>query len=171
MDNDTARNIQPSSGASATRFTPFSSLPEPARSRRQKFFDRAQASLAEDFSGISAGGVLAEGLFPIIISGVSVEPIVDAANAFRTSLAREQWSDVTFDIDDRAWRSWHNMHTYLMRHGLLLDELGPAQRSAALRLIESSSSAAGYESARNVMKLNEHAGEITGRPEDYREWY
>jgi len=21
------------------------------------------------------------------------------------------------------------------------------------------------------MKLNEHAGEITGRPEDYREWY
>ena len=171
MDNNTARNFRPSSGASATRFTPFSSLPEPARSRRQKFFDRAQASLAEDFSGISAGGVLAEGLFPIIISGVSVEPIVDAANAFRTSLTREQCSDVTFDIDDRAWRSWHNMHTFLMRHGSLLDELGPEQRSAALRLIEASSSAAGYESARNVMKLNEHAGEITGRPEDYREWY
>ena len=63
------------------------------------------------------------------------------------------------------------MHTYLMRHGLLLDELGPAQHSAALSLIESSSSAAGYESARKVIKLNEHAGETTGRPEDYREWY
>ena len=171
MDNETARNIRPSRGASATRFTPFSSLPEPARSRRQQFFDRAQASLAEDFSGISAGGVLAEGLFPIMKSGVSVQPIVEAANAFRTSLTKEQRSDVNFDIDDRAWRAWHNMHTFMLRHGLLLDDLDPEQRSAALRLIEASSSAAGYESARNVMKLNEHAGEITGRPEDYREWY
>jgi len=171
MDNVAARKIRPSRGASATHLTPFSSLPEPARSRRQQFFDRAQASLAEEFSGISAGGVLVEGLFPITKSGVSVQPVVDAANAFRTSLTKEQWSTVNFDIDDRAWRAWHNMHTFMLRHGLLLDDLDPAQRSAALRLIEASSSAAGYESARNVMKLNEHAGEITGRPEDYREWY
>mgnify|MGYP002526984738 CR=1 FL=1 len=34
-------------------------------------------------------------------------------------------------------------------------------RAAALRLIEASSSAAGYRSARDIMKLNHHAGEIT----------
>ncbi len=171
MDNDTARNIRPSRGASATRFTPFSNLAEPARSRRQQAFDRAQASFAEDFTGITAGGVRADGLFPILKTGVSVHPVVDAANAFRASLTNEQRSDVNFAIDDRAWRSWHNMHIFLMRHGLLLHDLGPTQRGAALRLIEASSSAAGYDSARDIMRLNEHAGEITARPEEYGEWY
>ena len=31
-------------------------------------------------------------------------------------------------------------------------------------------SAAGYQSARDVMRLNEHALEITGKPEEYGEW-
>jgi hypothetical protein len=171
MDNDAAPKLRPSLGASATRFTDFTNFPEPARSRIGEAFDRAKASLAEDFTGITAVGVPAEGLFPIVKSGVSVDPVVEAANAFRAALTNEQWGDVTFDIDDRAWRSWHNMHIFLMRHGLLLDRLGPGPRSAALGLIEASSSAAGYESARNVMKLNEHAGEITGNTEEFSEWY
>ncbi len=171
MDNAAAPKLRPSLRASATRFTSISTFPEPARSLVQEAFDRAKASLAEDFTGITTGGVPAEGHFPIIKTGVSVEPIVDAANAFRTSLTNEQWSDVNFDIDDRAWRSWHNMHIFLMRHGLLLDDLDPTQRSTALSLIEASSSAAGYESARNIMKLNEHAGEITGNKEEFAEWY
>ena len=171
MDTATARNIRPSNGASATHLTPFASLPEPSRTRRQQFFDKAQTLLAEDFQGISSGGVLAQGLFPVVKTGVSVQPILDAANAFRAALTKQQWRDANFAIDDRAWRAWHNMHTFLIRHGLLLDELGPAQRGAAMKLVEASSSAAGYDSARNVMKLNEHAGEITGRPEDYSEWF
>jgi hypothetical protein len=171
MDNDTAPKLRPPVGASAKQFTSISTFPEPARSRVQEAFDKAKASLAEDFTGIAPGGGSAEGLFPTLKTGVSVEPIVAAANAFRASLTTEQWSAVTFDIDDRAWRSWHNMHIFLMRHGLLLDDLAPAQRGAALGLIEASSSAAGYESARNIMKLNEHAGEITGRMDEFAEWY
>ena len=31
-------------------------------------------------------------------------------------------------------------------------------------------SAAGYRTARDIMKLNEHALEITGKPEEYGEW-
>jgi hypothetical protein len=171
MDNDAAPKIRPSLGASAKRFTDFTSFPDPARSRIQEAFDRAKASLEEDFTGIAAGGVPAKGLFPITNTGVSVQPVVDAANAFRASLTNDQWRDVTFDIDDGAWRAWHNMHIFLMRHGLLLDELNAGQKRAALGLIEASSSAAGYESARDIMKLNEHAREITGSSEEFGEWY
>lgn len=32
-------------------------------------------------------------------------------------------------------------------------------------------SAAGYRSARDVMKLNGHAFEITGKPDEYGEWF
>ena len=171
MDNDIVRNIRPSGGASATHFTPFSEFPEPARSRRQKRFERIQARLAEDFTGITTAGIPADGLFPIASTGLSLEPVLEAANDFRATLTSEQWEEATFAVDDRAWRAWHNTHTFLMRHGLPLHTLGSAQRNAVLRLIEASSSAAGYESARDVMKLNEHAGEITGRPEDYSEWF
>ncbi len=58
-----------------------------------------------------------------------------------------------------------------MRHGLSLHELAPAQRQAALALVSSGLSGSGFETARNVMKLNEHACELTGLIEEYSEWY
>ena len=172
MDNDAAPKVRPSIEASATRFTDPSTFPQPARSVVEKVFNFAKATLADDFTGITADGVPADGLFPIVKTGVSTEPIIDAANAFRASLTAEQWGDTTFDIDDvKAWRSWHNMHFNLMRHGLMLGDLDPAPRSAALNLIEASSSAAGYECARDIMKLNEHAREVTDNAEEFGEWY
>ena len=38
-------------------------------------------------------------------------------------------------------------------------------------LLRESMSEAGYRSARDVMRLNEHALEITGKPEEYSEWF
>jgi hypothetical protein len=58
-----------------------------------------------------------------------------------------------------------------MRHGLGLHELAPAPREAALALVGSALSASGFETARSVMKLNEHACELTGLVEEYSEWY
>jgi hypothetical protein len=58
-----------------------------------------------------------------------------------------------------------------MRHGVCLDDLAPAQREAALALVAEALSADGFESARNVMRLNYTIGEITGSWEDYGEWY
>ena len=40
-----------------------------------------------------------------------------------------------------------------------------------LALLEASSSAAGYDLARDIMRLNEHAAEITGRLDEFGEWY
>jgi hypothetical protein len=56
-------------------------------------------------------------------------------------------------------------------NGLGLHELTAAQREAALALVSSALSASGFETARNVMKLNEHACELTGLTEEYSEWY
>ena len=171
MDDGAARQLRPSLGASATRFTPISAFPEPGRTVVQGAFDRAKKALAEEFTGITAGGAPVDGLFPVMRTGVSLAPVVEAAQAFKDTLTTAQRQEATFEIDDRAWRSWHNMHVFLMRHGLLLDDLEPAQRAAALRLIEASSSAAGYRNARDVMKLNHHAGEITDNMDEYGEWY
>ncbi|MDX1486272.1 MAG: DUF3500 domain-containing protein, partial [Alphaproteobacteria bacterium] len=123
MDSDTVRKIRPSRGASATHFTPFSDFPEPARSRRQKNFERIQACLAEEFRGITTAGVPVEGLFPVASTGLSLEPVLDAANDLRSALTNAQWAEASFAIDDRAWRAWHNMHTFLIRHGLPLHTL------------------------------------------------
>lgn len=58
-----------------------------------------------------------------------------------------------------------------MRHGVGLHELNNAQREAALALVSSALNTRGFETARDVMKLNEHACELTGLTEEYGEWY
>jgi hypothetical protein len=78
---------------------------------------------------------------------------------------------VCFAIDDVAWRKWSNIHPWLMRHGICLADLGLDQREAALCLLRETMSASGYQGARDIMKLNEHALEITGKAEEYGEWF
>jgi Protein of unknown function (DUF3500) len=43
-----------------------------------------------------------------------------------------------------------------------LDQMSPSQRDAARELLRVSLCVRGFETARNVMKLNEVLGEITG---------
>ena len=137
----------------------------------QRMLVRARESLAEDFRGITADGIVQPGLFPVHKTGVSPEPILRAARDFLATLDLRQQRLVSFDVRSDAWRSWSNVHPFLMRHGLGLHELAPAQRQAALALLSSVLSASGFETARNVMKLNEHACELTGLTEEYNEWY
>jgi hypothetical protein len=137
----------------------------------QRMLVRAKESLGEEFRGITADGIVRPGLFPVRRTGVSLEPVVRAARDFLATLDARQRRQVSFDIQSDAWRSWSNVHPFLMRHGLGLYELVPAQREAALALVSSALSTTGFETARNVMKLNEHACEITGLSEEYGEWY
>ena len=171
MDAIPSRKLRPAL-APADRFTDPATFPEPARSRVGNALSRSRKALAEEFKGITAGGkTLAPGLFPIFKTGVSVQPIIDAVRAFAALLTDEQRNAVSFDIDSKMWRSWHNMHMFLLRHGLLLRDLGEAQREAALNILRASLSAGGYENARDVMKLNEHAAEITARLDEFGEWF
>lgn len=158
--------------APASRYTPIAEFPEPARSIAQRVLARADAAQAQGFKGVTADGVLAASdLFPLFKTGVSVQPIVGAVRAFMSLLTDAQRKSVSFDIGSPLWRSWQNMHVFLFRHGLLLDELSEAQREAALNVLRATLSASGYEGARDVMRLNHHAGEITGRADEFGEWY
>jgi hypothetical protein len=133
--------------------------------------DRAKTGLAEPFRGIAINGEIVPGLFAINKTGVSLTPLLEAARSFLSALTAEQRKLVTFGIGDEAWRKWSNIHPWLMRHGICLANLDGHQREAALALMRETMSAAGYQSARDIMRLNEHALEITGKPEEYGEWF
>jgi Protein of unknown function (DUF3500) len=126
--------------------------------------------VAEPFVGITTDGALRPGLFPITTTGVSTRPIVEAADAFLAALDPTQRQTVTFPVDADEWRRWSNVHIYLMRHGLLLEDLDQRQRDAALDLLRASFSARGFDDARTVMRFNEVLADITGSRDEYGEW-
>ena len=139
--------------------------------RLQPFRERANSGLAEPFRGIAGGGKIAPGVFSIEKTGVSLAPVLEAARSFLATLTAEQRKAASFAIGDEAWRMWCNIHPWVMRHGVCLADLGHDQREAGLALLRESMSEAGYHSARDIMRLNEHALEITGKPEEYSEWF
>ncbi|MFM9887638.1 MAG: DUF3500 domain-containing protein [Burkholderiales bacterium] len=106
------------------------------------------------------------GQFPVTKTGVTLQHMVEAARAFLAALDHQQRHDIQFDIGSDAWRSWCNVHPFLMRHGVGLHTLNTAQREAALALVSRALSASGFEAARNVMRLNERAAEcaLLSRP-------
>ncbi len=128
-------------------------------------------AIAEPFAGLTADGTRRAGLFPLRRTGVSTAPLVVAAERFLAALSAAERDTACFAIDSDAWRAWSNIHPYLMRHGVSLRDLGDTQRDAALGLVRESLSAGGFTTARDVMKLNDHIRELTGRPEEYGEWY
>ncbi|MGH7389646.1 MAG: DUF3500 domain-containing protein [Candidatus Rokuibacteriota bacterium] len=131
---------------------------------------RGEAALGEPFKGITTDGRVMGDLFPLRKTGVPTRPITDAAGAFLASLAPEQRARVSFEVDSDAWRRWSNIHPFIMRHGVCLDEMTPAQRRHALALVETSLSAQGFRTARDVMRLNDLVRVITGNAEEYGEW-
>jgi hypothetical protein len=146
------------------------STPEKLPERLQDYLANAQASLVEPFTGITAGGAPVRGLFPIVPTGVSTQAIKDAAEAFVASLGVDEKRRAIFPLDDEAWRRWSNIHPHLMRHGVMLDALTPAQRERGLALLSACLSERGFTTVRDVMKLNHFIGEVTGRWEEYGEW-
>jgi hypothetical protein len=138
--------------------------------RMRPMLDRAHSGLAEPFRGVTIGGEVVPGLFRLGQTGISTAPVVEAARSFLVALSPEQRSAASFIVGDEVRRKWSNIHPWLMRHGVCLADLDHDQRKAALALMRASLSAAGYQTARDVMRLNQHALEITGKTEEYGEW-
>jgi hypothetical protein len=136
-----------------------------------RLMDRATAGLTQPFTGITTDGTTLPNLFPIASTGVSTEPLRRAAEAYLEALTPQQRARGLFAVtDERIWRSWSNIHPFLMRHGVCFEEMTPEQSQRALALVRESLSAQGFNTARDVMKLNEVIGEITQRPDEYGEW-
>jgi len=136
----------------------------------QRYLATAKAELATPFTGVTADGAVAPGLFSIAATGVSTRPLRDAAMAFLDALTAEQRARAMFPIDSPAWRQWSNIHPFVMRHGVSLDELTPAQRGPGLALVSAGLSVDAYRTARDIMRLNEAVRAITGSDVEYGEW-
>jgi hypothetical protein len=136
----------------------------------QRYLENAEVAVAEPFKGVTADGTIVPGLFPLRATGVSTRPLLDAATALLDSLGPEQRARARFPLESDAWRRWSNIHPFLMRHGVSLDEMTPRQRDCALALLRESLSPAGFQTARDVMLLNEAVRAITGSEAEYGEW-
>jgi len=136
----------------------------------QPVLDAALSSATEPLVGISTDGNIRRGLFPLRATGVSTAPILDAALEFLSALDPAQRKKAVYDLEATERRLWFNIHPFVFRHGVMLEDLGPAQRQAALRLVEATLSSRGFAQARDIMRINAFLIEITGKTGDYGEW-
>jgi Protein of unknown function (DUF3500) len=128
--------------------------------------EAGEVAVGEPFAGISEGGVIASGLFPVRSTGVSTAPIKAAAEAFLASLG-EGREEAMFRVDCDEWRQWSNVHMFLMRHGVCMEQMTEQQRERASGLMRATLSQSGYETALGIMRLNETIREITGRDSEF----
>jgi len=126
---------------------------------RQLSEEFEQEGLAAPFRGITTDGHVVPGLFQISPSGVSTEPIRNAAEKFIATLTNAQLARTMFLVDDIQWRKWMNQHFYV-RQGTSFDEMTEAQRDAVFGLMRASLSTKGFELAHNIMRLNETLAEL-----------
>jgi hypothetical protein len=162
----------PPPGLKVRQRPPVSARSRPAElpARLQEYVATGDALVAEPFRGVTADGTVIPKLFSLEKTGVSTAPVIDAARALVDSLSAEQRARALFPIDTDAWRRWSNIHPCLMRHGVSLEEMTGLQRESALALLRESLSADGFRTARDVMRLNDFIGEITGSETEYGEW-
>lgn len=159
---------------SASVFLPFAYGQEKksvamAERFRQISEDAERKGLATPFRGITTNGDTIPGLFQISPTGVSTEPVRNAAERFIASLNNVQLAKTMFPVDDLQWQKWMNQHFYV-RQGISMQEMSETQRDLAFGLMRLSLSARGFELTRNVMRLNETLAELVDDPLFLGEW-
>ena len=129
---------------------------------------REQAALAEPFKGVTTDGHVIPGLFTIEATGVSTAPVRLAAERFLGSLTEAERRVTQYPVDDLEWRKWHNVHR-APRQGVSFGDMSRSQKERAFDLFGKSLSAKGLQKTRNVMRLNEHLGELIANHDEYGE--
>ncbi|MEM7097203.1 MAG: DUF3500 domain-containing protein [Pseudomonadota bacterium] len=122
----------------------------------------------EEFVGVTTGGQIRPNLFEISPTQVSIEPVVTAANQFLDSLTQIQREDILFEVDDKEWQRWANIHLST-RQGVGFLDMTQVQAEAAFALIRSGLSARGYQTARDVMRLEGHLADLLDNHTEYGE--
>ncbi|MEK9658412.1 MAG: DUF3500 domain-containing protein [Chloroflexota bacterium] len=147
-------------------------LREPLRGGPARRLAEARENAAKPFVGITAEGTPERGLFTLANPGLgfALDTLAAAARGWLNSLEPEQREAARFVVDAPEWRLWCNIHPFLVRHGQLLESLDGQGREAGLALAREALSPAGFQTVRDVMRLNETVRELTGKDEEYGEW-
>ncbi|MCB1547542.1 MAG: DUF3500 domain-containing protein [Hyphomicrobiaceae bacterium] len=135
---------------------------------RWRAVERAKKALAEPFVGITTDGRVRTGLFTRKKTGLSTLVVRQAAEAVLRGLSEAQRKRTLFPVDHSEWRDWANIHRF-PRQGVSLAELGESQRQLVYALLSASLSARGYDTSRNIMRLNGHLAELVQNIKEYGE--
>jgi hypothetical protein len=73
-------------------------------------------------------------------------------------------------VDAEQRRNWLNIHPYVFRHGVMLEDLPQAQRELGLDLLRTSLSYRGFGQARDIMRLNRLLADVSDSPDEFGEW-
>src|SRR5437868_3773838 len=106
--------------------------PFPLNDFLQGIVDRIRGSALTPYVGVTADGTVRPGLHALQPTGVSTAPMLKAARDLLESLSTEQRAAARLDLESHEWRTWSNISPFLLRHGVLLDDLGDEQRDLAL---------------------------------------
>jgi hypothetical protein len=134
------------------------------------FVDERVAKLDSPYLGITIDGSVRQGLYQLEPTGVPLAPLVEAALTFLGALTSQQRARCVQPLASQDWRTWINVHMNFFRHGVMLEDLDDAGRQLGLDLLRETLSARGFGQARDIMRLNELIGDVTGRPDEYGEW-
>ena len=135
-----------------------------------KLRDESANARAEPFKGVTTDGKIVPGLFKIVHSGVTTEPVRKAADKFLAALSEEQKRKTLFPVTDDEWRTWDNRH-FAKREGVGFFDMTAAQRKLAFDLMRASLSAQGVKQTRDIMKLNGTLAELTDNYDEFSEWF
>lgn len=120
----------------------------------------------EPFIGVTTDGTSIEGLYPATDEGGPTSEAAKSATDYLGLLDSTARAKAVLPVDSPEWQLWTNAFLTFDEHGLLLQELTDAERGAALDVIAASFSAAGYQRAREAMRLNGALGRLVGRYDD-----
>ena len=101
----------------------------------QALVDERLARLEQPFSGITSDGKRRDRLFSLRETGADTEGLAEAAQAFLAHLVPEQRAKAMFPLDAQERRRWINVHIYIFRHGVMLEDLDPEGRRLGLELL------------------------------------
>jgi hypothetical protein len=126
-------------------------------------FQALEAALDEPFIGITADGAVTPGLYdaPAGADPGRTRVVMDRAREFLQTLEYEDQRRAALQpIESRHRRRWTNAFTTWLPPTLLLDDLRPDQRDAAMEVVRACMSEAGFAEVRKVMALNEALGDF-----------
>src|SRR6202050_2673353 len=126
--------------------------------------------LSTPVKGITTDGNIIPALFALRSERAPTREILQAISALLAQLSPEQRKMTCLPLESRERELWQNSIARYENFGLRLDEVPDALREAAMAVVRSSLSAAGYEKTRNLMKLNAFLGELVGAPRLLSEW-
>jgi hypothetical protein len=129
---------------------------------------QAEAALQQKFKGITTSGKIIPKLYSIKPTGISTKLIQQAAESLIATLNQKQKQKTLFPVNSIEWRRWSNIHRY-PRQGVSLIEMTARQKQLAFNLLRASLSVRGFETTRDIMRLNQVLAQLTNKPDEYSE--